>query len=50
MFDVLKELIRFARTYRKFWIIPLTVFLVVVGSFVVLAESTALMPFIYALF
>ena len=50
MFDLFKELIRFARTYRKFWIIPLTVFLVVVGSFIVLAESTALMPFRYALF
>ena len=50
MFSLLKELIRFARVYRKFWIVPLTLLLLTVGGLVVAVQSSTIAPFIYALF
>jgi hypothetical protein len=35
---------------KKFWLLPLLMMVVVFGVLLVLAESTALAPFIYTLF
>ena len=44
------QLFKFMRVYRKFWLMPVIVALVLVGGLMILAQSTALGPFIYAIF
>jgi hypothetical protein len=44
------ELWAFARQRKRFWLLPLIVFLLLVAGMLVLAEGTALAPFIYTLF
>ncbi len=46
----LKEFWEFLKTRKKFWLIPIVVFLVLLGALIILTESTALAPFIYVLF
>lgn len=50
MLSVLKELIRFMRVYRKFWLAPIILGLVALGGLLIAAQSTAVAPFIYAIF
>jgi hypothetical protein len=38
------------RVYRKFWLAPLLLGILAIGGFLVVAEGSALAPFIYALF
>jgi hypothetical protein len=46
----LSELLDFMRARRKFWLYPLLLMTVLLGGVVVLAQGSALAPFIYALF
>jgi hypothetical protein len=46
----LAEFWKFLRVRKKFWLLPLLVMIVLFGAMLVLAESTALAPFIYTLF
>ena len=46
----LAEFWRFLRVRKKFWLLPLLVMTLLFGALLVLAESTALAPFIYTLF
>ena len=50
MFSLLKQLFKFARVYRKFWILPIILMLLTVGGLVVVVQGSAITPFIYALF
>ncbi len=50
MFSVVKELFRYMRSYRKFWMAPIVIVLLGVGILMVVAQSTAVGPFIYAIF
>ena len=47
---VLRELWQFLRVRKKWWLMPIVLVLLVVGGLIVLTESAALAPFIYALF
>jgi hypothetical protein len=47
---VLTELWTLMRTRRKMWLVPVVVFLVLVGVLLVMASGSALAPFIYTLF
>ena len=38
------------REYKKYWLAPIVVTLVLVGALLVLAKGSALAPFIYTLF
>ena len=40
----------FLRVRKKFWLIPLLVMVAVFGAMLILAEGSALAPFIYTLF
>ena len=40
----------FLRTRKKWWLTPIVVTLILLGVLIVLAESSAVAPFIYALF
>jgi hypothetical protein len=46
----LVEFWRFLRVRKKFWLLPLLVILVLFGALLILAETTAVAPFIYSLF
>ncbi len=50
MLDLIRDFLKFAREYRKFWMIPFMVLLLLVGGVIFLTSSTTIAPFIYALF
>lgn len=50
MLSIFGELFRFIKTYRKFWLAPIILGLVALGGLLVLAQSSAIAPFIYAIF
>jgi hypothetical protein len=46
----LKELWAYMRTRKKYWLIPILLVMVILGGFIVLAQCSAVAPFIYTLF
>ena len=50
MISLIKELFGFMRTYRKFWMAPLIFGLLALGALLIAAQSSAITPFIYAIF
>ena len=50
MIELLKDLIGFMIERKKLWMAPIIFVLVLLGSLVVLAEGSAIAPFIYTLF
>ena len=48
--DTLVEFLRFLGHRKKYWLWPLVILLVLLGLFLVLAQGSALAPFIYSLF
>ena len=47
---LLAELWRYARHRKKYWLLPLLFLMVALGGLLVLAEGSALAPFIYTIF
>jgi hypothetical protein len=50
MLFVLGQLFKFMRVYRKFWLAPVILGLFALGGLLIAAQSTAIAPFIYAIF
>ena len=50
MFDLIKDLWGFMRERKKFWLMPIIMILLVLGGLLVLAQGSAVAPFIYTLF
>jgi hypothetical protein len=50
MLEFLKDLWGFMRERKKFWMAPIIIILVLLGMLIVLAEGSAIAPFIYTLF
>ena len=48
--SIIKEFWEFLRVRKKWWLTPIVVFLLLLGALIVLSESSAVVPFIYALF
>ncbi len=46
----LKELWAFMRVRKKFWLLPVFVMMFLFGGLLVLAEGSAVAPFIYTIF
>jgi hypothetical protein len=46
----LRELWQFLRVRKKLWMLPLIVVMLVIGGLLVLAQGSAIAPFIYTLF
>jgi hypothetical protein len=46
----LTEFWRFLRVRKKFWLLPMLLMLVLFGGLIVLAQGSAVAPFIYTLF
>ena len=45
-----KEIWMFMRERKKWWLLPVIVVMVAVGTLLVLAQGSALAPFIYTIF
>ena len=48
--SIFKEYFTFLRQEKKYWMIPVFVLLFIIGLLVVFFESSAIAPFIYAIF
>jgi hypothetical protein len=50
MFELLQDFWSFMKERKKFWLAPIIVLLLLLGSLIVLTEGSALAPFIYTVF
>ena len=50
MLSLLKELAAYMSARRQWWLLPVIMVLLVVGGLLVLAQGSAIAPFIYTVF
>lgn len=48
--DFLKDMWRFLRARKKYWLLPIILCLLFFGALIVLTSGSAIAPFIYTLF
>ncbi len=48
--EILKDLWKFLRERKKFWLMPIILVLVILGLLLVFSSGSAVAPFIYTLF
>ncbi len=48
--SIISELWDFLKERKKWWLMPIIIFLVLLGGLIILTQGSALAPFIYALF
>ena len=48
--SILKELWSYIKIRKKFWLLPIIFFMLILGVLVVFAQGSAVAPFIYTLF
>ena len=50
MATLARELWQFMRVRKKFWLLPIVVMMALLGALLVLAQGSALAPFVYTIF
>jgi len=50
MIELLKDIWGFLRVRKKLWLAPMIVMLLLLGLIIMLGSSSAIAPFVYALF
>ncbi|MGD8590502.1 MAG: DUF5989 family protein [Chromatiales bacterium] len=50
MLDLIKDLWDYMRVRKKFWLAPIIIVMLLLGILIVLAQGSAVAPFIYTLF
>jgi len=48
--NFIREFWKFLRVRKKYWLLPIIIFLVMFGGLIVLSQGSAVAPFIYAIF
>ncbi|MDH7604362.1 MAG: DUF5989 family protein [Melioribacter sp.] len=48
--SVVKELWDFLKERKKWWLLPIVIFLIIISGLIILTQGSALAPFIYAIF
>lgn len=48
--EMLKELWNFMKVRKKFWLAPIILLMLMLGALIVLAQGSAVAPFVYTLF
>jgi hypothetical protein len=48
--SLLAELWRFMKVRKKYWLVPIVVVMFLLGGLLILAQGSAIAPFIYTLF
>jgi hypothetical protein len=50
MLDALRQLLKFTVVYRKYWLAPILIGLLILGVVLVAVQGSVLSPFLYAIF
>lgn len=50
MFDLLKDIWGLLKERKKFWLAPIIIVLLLVGSIIFFTQGTVIAPFIYTIF
>ncbi len=50
MIELMKDLWGFLKARKKYWLAPIILILLLMGMLIVLAQGSAIAPFIYTLF
>jgi hypothetical protein len=50
MISFVRELWRYMRVRRKYWLLPIMIAMAALGALIVLSQGSAIAPFIYTLF
>jgi len=50
MIELIKDLWGFMRARKKFWLAPIIIIMLLLGTLIVLSQGSAVAPFIYTLF
>ena len=50
MIELIKDLWGFMKARKKFWLAPIIVIMLLLGTLLVLSQGSAVAPFIYTLF
>ncbi len=50
MWELIVDLWAFMKERKKFWLVPVIIVLLLLGALLVLAQGSAVAPFIYTLF
>ena len=50
MLDFLNDLWLYMRQRKKFWLAPIIIVMLILGGLIILAQGSAVAPFIYTLF
>ena len=50
MVEFLKEFWEFLKERKKYWLLPIIIFLFIFGGLIVLTQGSAVAPFIYTIF
>ena len=50
MLELLKDLWGFMKERKKFWLAPIIIIMLLLGTLIVLSQGSAVAPFIYTLF
>jgi hypothetical protein len=48
--ETVREIVRFLGARKRYWIIPMVTVLLLFGALLLLAEGSAVAPFVYTLF
>ena len=48
--SLLKELWKFMRVRKKFWLLPIVIMMALFGGLIFLTQGSAIAPFVYTLF
>ena len=48
--NFIKEFWQFIRIRKKYWLLPIIMFLVLFGGLIILSQGSAIAPFIYTIF
>ena len=47
---IISDFASYLKANKKWWLFPIIIFLILLGALIVLAEGSAIAPFIYTLF
>lgn len=48
--NIISDFYKYIKEKKKYWLIPIIIMLILVGVLIVFGQSSALSPFVYALF
>jgi hypothetical protein len=48
--DFIREFFEFLKVRKKYWLLPIILVLVIFGGLIILAQGSAVAPFIYTIF